>query len=99
MFQRALMFDEESKNKEKSAQNEDKIDDFSFLNQHIIKDSDEDEPTQNTETEWNDLFNLPKITQSKAEQTGIDNDKLKEKMEKTDLSKFELEELAIKQRI
>eukprot|EP01084_Bolivina_argentea_P290956 499955_1 len=109
--ERALIFDEMNDNNSDenepetmdiSNKNDDKNDDaFAFLNKHIAKDSD-DEITQDknrTNDEWNDLFNLPKFSTENTNENmhkNIDNNK---KQEIENLSKFELEERAIRERI
>lgn len=86
-------------------ENNEQEDDFSFLNKYIVKDSDDEMIADNVnkddktkENEWNDLFNLPKNIKN----DDVNNNKpspndLSEEEQK--LSKFELEERAIRERI
>eukprot|EP01084_Bolivina_argentea_P097204 174760_1 len=108
MFERALIFDEEHENntdKPSVPVTEDKTDakspnnddDFAFLKQHIAKDSDDEQTAKKNGDEWQDLFNLPKFSSSNTQTD--DNKEKEEAIAPANLSKFELEERAIKERI
>lgn len=93
-------------NKEEKERKEQE-DDFAFLDRHIASDDEAKGDKERTEDDaWNDLFNLPKFESKDVKETyGPQCDgqqksqsEMKE-MEEKGLSRFEIEERAIKRRI
>merc|ERR1712130_860208 len=86
MFERALMFDEDQMGKDKKPKTQTK------------KESSKEEKDEFSFLN-SDLFNLPKFANKTEEREAKEEERKMKEIDHSNMSKFELEELAIKQRI